>query len=808
MFCSSFVNSGKGAFAMTASRDRQPQQAATFLLAALATISLEFARLPYAARPWLGWIATAIALGVAVGAAALFHRRRSAGRESAGIAIALAGIMSLAPFVGAALGRFAWQVGESPEIVQMLAMRNLMLALAAAGAWPSAQRLSGVLSLFLTLGALMFMASWAGYVAILFYGIVGIWWLMGSHWERMQGRFAAASHRQIPLGVGAGSMASVLLVVGLAALTLGGANSTVALGGYFWGSGGTSGNDPFAARGVRDGDQLVAARDEAASFGAVESELFLDSEMPSLYDMFNDMYGEPIRKQKAQERAIGLAASPDPPKQQRTAESRNSGREFAAVRNPPRHRPQSLADQRSPALIYVGGRVPLHLRFESFDTFDGCTWSHAADSKSLRGPVSLRMNEASGKPWCEIARLQESGALCQPELHVVKVMHLTTNRIPTPAHPLGVHIDKVNQRDFYEWTDDDVLAMPGRERIPPLQVIHVQSRSVDVERLPEHEPTPLSAYLATTCTGSAARVEKLAQQWVEGIPRGYPQVAAIATRLRSGEFELNADLTMPEDRADAAEYFLLETQCGPDYLFATGATAMLRSLGYPARVVTGLYANPARYDRLTGQTAVLKDDVHFWVEVCLDGHTWITVEPTPGYEILPPNRTWAEFALIAVRRFATLVKEYPFTVGIVLLIGVVAGFYRRELLSAACTLVWVICQLRPARGRLLATIWLIERRAALAGKGRPRHATLATWYSTLTRACPSRTRAVAAELLKAASRTLYAPQEFAASDGAEADSLGEVCRSAARELTFATLRRLPLPGPTDRLPLLNYRTIA
>ncbi len=119
--------------------------------------------------------------------------------------------------------------------------------------------------------------------------------------------------------------AGVFGVVAIAALTLGSAGSTVALGGWFWGSGGTGRADPFAARGVGDGDQLVAAKDEAASFGAVESELFLDSEVPSLYDMFNDMYGEPVNKKRENERAIGLAPSPEAPKEQRTAQSRQSG---------------------------------------------------------------------------------------------------------------------------------------------------------------------------------------------------------------------------------------------------------------------------------------------------------------------------------------------------------------------------------------------------------------------------------------------------------------------------------------------------
>jgi protein-glutamine gamma-glutamyltransferase len=789
-------------------KHNQSQQAATFLLALLATLTLEFARWPYASRPWIGLLTTSLALGIAIAFGRWFGKRRERPEVAATVALAFIGVMSLAPFLGELLARRIWLTGESPEIIQMLAMRNLMLALTAVGTWPVLHRLSAVLSLFLTLGALMFMASWPGYVSVLLYGIVGMWWLMGLHWERMRGRFPASTCRQFPVGVGAASIVSILAVSGLAALVLAGTNTSVALGGYFWGSGGSSGNDPFAARGVWDGDQLVAATDEAASFGAVESDLFLDSEMPSLYDMFNDMYGEPIRKQKEQERAIGLAANPDPPKEQETAESQGSGREFATLRQPPRRRPKTVGNKSSPALIYVGGRVPLHLRLETFDTFDGHNWSHAANPERLRSPVSLRMNTASGKPWCEVARLQESACLCPPELHVIKVVRLATNRIPTPAHPLGVHIDKVDQRDFYDWASDDVLTMPVRDRIPPLQVIHLRSRSLDTERMPEAMPAQAVApeYLATPATASTARIEKLARQWTSGVPAGYPQVAAIVAHLRGGEFTLDNDATVADESTDAAERFLFQTQQGPDYLFATSAAMMLRSLGYPARVATGLYVNPARYDRLTGQTAVLREDVHFWVEVCLDGHTWITVEPTPGYDVLRPNRTWAESLLIACSGLVRWLAAHPITTVLALLLALLIAIYRREVLNAGYTLAWLACQFGSPRKRLLATIWLIEWRAALAGRARPPHATLANWYSDLARSSPSGLRSLLEALLQAANGLLYSPAGVP--NGSPFSVIDDLCRRAVFALSLPTLRALPLPDRSNGDAPWKYRTTA
>ena len=81
--------------------------------------------------------------------------------------------------------------------------------------------------------------------------------------------------------------------------------ATTALRGCMPTSGGTQWQDEFASGGVNDGQALVAAENEASSFGPVETDLFMDSEQSSLYDIFNDQYDEPVRKTKT-DRAVSL----------------------------------------------------------------------------------------------------------------------------------------------------------------------------------------------------------------------------------------------------------------------------------------------------------------------------------------------------------------------------------------------------------------------------------------------------------------------------------------------------------------------
>ena len=766
---------------------------ATRLLALLATLSLELARHDHAAVPWVGWVTTLLTLGVVVLVGSWLHRQDPDRGGTQGIAALATGLMGLAPFVTEVLLR-RWQLtGESPEIVQLVALRNVMLGLAAADLWPGLLRLCCVLSLLITLGALMFVLSWPGYVSVAGYGVVGIWWLMAANWERMQGRFAVHPQRKLPLTVCASSLTLVGVMVAIAAAVVGGAATTGAFEGWFYGSGGTRDTDPFAARGVGHGDRLVAARERAASFGAVESELFLDSEMPSLYDLFNDLYGEPVAKNRQVERAIGLTSPPSAPQDQRLQESHRSDSAFSTVRRSPALRPPRHENEPdSRALLFLKGRVPLHLRLETFDTFDGRVWTRATPSPAPSPSVHMTMEQVAGKPWLAIRHPTTSAALCRPELHVLKVLRLKTNRIPTPLHPLGAHIDRVDQLDFYGWTEDDVLWMPVREQIPPLLVIHLRSQSVDCEKMTPAATAPHAAdqrYLYLPDTPHRAKIAALAKEWAQAAPPGYDQVAAVIAQLRSGRYVRDPAATAPPECPDTAAWFLWESRRGPDYLFATSAVLLIRELGYPARICTGLYARTARYDRLAQQTSVLPEDVHWWAEVCLDGHTWITVEPTPGYEVLPPYIPLPEAMARVLGRLLRWGCQHPGICGLIGLAGIVVGVFRRELADTVYTGVWHLARFRSARTCILATLWLLERRATLAGRARPPHATLARWYLSLARAALEQPPLALEQFLAEAAQCLYAPPDVAGQKSVPV-ATEAACRQTVRLLTVRKLRRI------------------
>ncbi len=75
-----------------------------------------------------------------------------------------------------------------------------------------------------------------------------------------------------------GALVCLTAIVGLIAINSG--SGIVSLDGFMPTSGGKGGNDQAARQGVGDGDMMVAAKDQAFTFGPIESEVFLESQLP------------------------------------------------------------------------------------------------------------------------------------------------------------------------------------------------------------------------------------------------------------------------------------------------------------------------------------------------------------------------------------------------------------------------------------------------------------------------------------------------------------------------------------------------
>jgi len=123
------------------------------------------------------------------------------------------------------------------------------------------------------------------------------------------------------------------------------------------------------------------------------------------------------------------------------------------------------------------------------------------------------------------------------------------------------------------------------------------------------------------------RVAALAQEVVGGASNPHLQSQRIESYLRGGgNFRYTLHQPDTEGR-DPLHVFLFEAKAGHCEYFSTAMAIMMRSLGLPARNVTGFLG--ADYNPYGDYYAVRNGHAHSWVEVLIDGR-WVTFDPTPA----------------------------------------------------------------------------------------------------------------------------------------------------------------------------------
>lgn len=97
--------------------------------------------------------------------------------------------------------------------------------------------------------------------------------------------------------------------------------------------------------------------------------------------------------------------------------------------------------------------------------------------------------------------------------------------------------------------------------------------------------------------------------------------------LQSNEFTYSLDLSIEDASIDPIEDFMFNRKSGHCEYYASSLAIMLRSVGIPARMVSGFKGG--QYDPESQKHLVKQFHAHSWVEAFIDGH-WKTFDPTPA----------------------------------------------------------------------------------------------------------------------------------------------------------------------------------
>ncbi len=144
------------------------------------------------------------------------------------------------------------------------------------------------------------------------------------------------------------------------------------------------------------------------------------------------------------------------------------------------------------------------------------------------------------------------------------------------------------------------------------------------------------------------RVHELAARITADTPTTYDKAAAVSRYLQTN---YGYTLQLPSSKLeDPLSNFLFERKRGHCEYFATSMAVMLRTVGVPARIVTGFRGG--EFNNLTDEYIIRARDAHSWVEVYFPGEGWVAFDPTPASGA-PTQTTWNRFLLYmdAAREF-------------------------------------------------------------------------------------------------------------------------------------------------------------
>ena len=260
----------------------------------------------------------------------------------------------------------------------------------------------------------------------------------------------------------------------------------------------------------------------------------------------------------------------------------------------------------------------LYLRGLAYDQYNGRSWSH---SGARRRSLSL---VADG------AFLVRSGGSRVPESLSLPIRQDILLEALDTAVLFAAPFAELVSGEFLSVQADAMtglhLSAPPSSRIRysvtsqvPQLVADEQTASVlnypDAVRL-RYLPVP----------EGSQQVADLARRVIQQATTPFGQTLAIQQHLLDNyRYSLEADTAT---LSHPLEEFLFTRKTGYCEHYATAMVVMLRTVGIPARLVTGFLAT--EWNEYGGYFTVRQRDAHAWVEVYFPRSGWITMDPTPS----------------------------------------------------------------------------------------------------------------------------------------------------------------------------------
>lgn len=259
---------------------------------------------------------------------------------------------------------------------------------------------------------------------------------------------------------------------------------------------------------------------------------------------------------------------------------------------------------------------PIYVRGQSFDTFNGESWSNSdSDMRTLPVAAGIWTSLPVEQPSipARVLKVRQSY-----EMYVDLEGVVFTAFRPASLRFADSNVDNVYVDDTGRTIRvDGAIAAKSRYDVDGFQDVFASGTLIQTR----------SAYRSNRDlelpAGIDERVKRIAVEQTTGAPTAYEKAVALERYLRrSYYYSLSHDVHGPQIVND----FMLRAKRGHCALFASSMVVMARSIGLPARYVTGFLAQERTLDGFL----VRGSDGHAWVEVYIDGAGWLSFDPTSG----------------------------------------------------------------------------------------------------------------------------------------------------------------------------------
>ena len=258
-----------------------------------------------------------------------------------------------------------------------------------------------------------------------------------------------------------------------------------------------------------------------------------------------------------------------------------------------------------------------YLKIRTFDTFDGVSWSVSRTDISRKITTDRRgnaiINSQREGNFRQIITIEQPMPAWLPAAADPVALWVPSSAVALDifAHPLLPGPLKTGTR----YTVSSVLELQDNRPVSSGPV----ADAADLQIPADNDPRIKALALDVTRNGQDA----------------YAKAQLLEQHLRITYSYSFSSITDSQGYTPL-DKFLFETKQGHCEYFASAMTIMLRTLGIPARLVTGFSATTR--NPLTGYFEIRAIDGHAWTEAWINGR-WVTFEPTAYYEFPQPQHS-------------------------------------------------------------------------------------------------------------------------------------------------------------------------